>query len=285
MSRLAFANLALLIAVTGAGLWVYVKPAREALTMHVLSARSPPQASKIRIERDGHPAIVLDREGERWRLALPVSAEADAHEVERVLAILTARAVERYPAVDLDRYELARPGLRLSIDDESFAFGMANPVSGEQYVLARDAVYPIAPRYGAALPLDAMQLVRRRLLSTAEIPWRIETGEFAVALQDGKWRLTPEGGTASEDQLARWVENWQLAAAMRVAPLAEPRPALGELRVVLKGGGSVALTVVQREPELVITRRDENLQYHFPSATAQRLLSSPGARDRPPASK
>lgn len=285
MSRLALANLALLLAVTGAGLWIYVKPSREALTMHALSARTPAQASKIRIEREGHPAIVLDRQHERWRLAVPVSAEADAHEVERVLAILTARAVERYPAVGLDRYELSHPRLRLSIDDESFAFGMANPVSGEQYVLARNAVYPIAPRYGAALPLDAMQLARRRLLSAAEIPSRIETAEFAVALQDGKWTLTPQGGTASEDQLARWVEDWRHAAATRVVPLAGPLPGLGEVRMALKGGGSVAFTIVQRQPELVITRGDEKLEYHFPPATAQRLLSSPVARDPRPAPK
>jgi hypothetical protein len=284
MSRLTVANLALLLAVAGAGLWAYVKPSRETVTAHMLSARLPARASKISIEREGHPAIVLHRQDERWRLVLPVSAEADAHEVERVLAILTARAVERYPAAGLERYELARPQLRLSIDDEHFAFGMANPVTGEQYVLAGDAVYPIAPRYGAALPLDAMQLARRQLLSAAEVPARIDTGEFAVALQDGKWTLTPGGGAAGEDHLARWVENWRLAAAARVTLLAGPRPALAEVKVALRDGGSIAFTVVQREPELVIARGDEKLQYYFPAKAAQRLLLSP-ARDRPVASK
>jgi hypothetical protein len=91
-----------------------------------------------------------------------MSAEADASEVERLLSVLTARAVQRYPAASLERYELERPRLRLVIDHESFIFGMTHPVSGEQYVLASGAVYPIAPRYGAALPLDAMQLVARR---------------------------------------------------------------------------------------------------------------------------
>jgi hypothetical protein len=161
MSRLALSNLALLLAVAAAGLWIYVKPPREALATHALSARSPAQALSIRIERGGHPAIVLDRSGGEWRLAAPVSAEADAYAVERMLAILTARAPERYPAVDLDRFELERPRVRLTIDHESFAFGMTNPVSGEQYVLALGAVFPIAPRYGAALPVDAMQLVRK----------------------------------------------------------------------------------------------------------------------------
>ena len=284
MSRVALANLALLLAVAAAGLWAYVKPAREAGTAYVLSERAPARASKIRIEREGHPAIALDRRGKRWHLVAPVRAEADARAVERVLAILTARGLARYPAAGLERYELERPRLRLSIDDESFAFGMANPVSGEHYVLARDAVYPIAPRYGAALPLDAMQMARRQLLSAAEIPWRIETPEFAVTLQDEKWRLTPGAGTVSEAELARWVENWRLAVATRVAPLARSRPALGTVTVALKGAGSIAFTVTQREPELVITRGDEKLEYHFPAAGAQRLLFSP-ARGEHSASK
>lgn len=162
ISRLALVNVALLLAVAAAGVWVYVKPVRETVTTHALSARPPAHASKIRIERAGHPAILLDKSGEIWRIAEPVSAEADTYEVEQVLAILAARALERYPALNLDRYELERPRLRLVIDNESFAFGMTNPVSGEQYVLARDAIYPIAPRYGAALPVDVMQLVRKR---------------------------------------------------------------------------------------------------------------------------
>ena len=284
MSRLAFANIALLLAVSGAGLWAYLKPPRETITAHTLSTRPPAQAAKIRIEREGHPAIVLDRQHALWRLTLPVTGEADAHEVERVLSILTARAVERYPAVRLERSELAPPRLRLNLDDESFAFGMANPVTGEQYVLAGENVYPIAPRYGAALPLDPMQLARRRLLSAAEMPLRIETGEFAVARQDGKWTLTPGGEAVNEDHLARWVESWRLAAATRVAPAADTRPALAEVKVALEGGASIAFTVVQREPELVIAREDEKLHYYFPAASAQRLLLSP-ARDPPVASK
>jgi hypothetical protein len=284
MSRLAFVNLALLLAVGGAGLWAYVGPAREAIPTHALSERAPAEASKILIERAGHPAIALERRNRQWRLAAPVAAEADAQAVERVLAILTARGFARYPAAGLDRYELERPRFQLTIDDERFAFGMTHPVSGEHYVLVRDAVYPIAPRYGAALPLDAMQMVRRRLLSAAEIPWRVETDEFGVSFQDGKWRLTPEAGAVSDEQLAHWVENWRLAAATRIVPLAALRPALGTVTVTLKDGGSIAFTVVQREPELVIARGDERLQYHFPAASAQRLLVAP-ARAEPPAPK
>ena len=152
MRRLSVANLALLLAVAALAAVVYFKPSRQESATHALSTRLPAQAAAIRIERQGSPAIVIEKTGEVWRLAAPTSAEADAFQIQRLLAILTARPVQRFPAAGLDRFELDRPRLRLAIDDEVFAFGMVNTVSNEQYVLTRDAVYAIEPRYGSALP-------------------------------------------------------------------------------------------------------------------------------------
>ena len=121
-----------------------------------------------------------------------------------------------------------------------------------------------------------MELVRKQLLSSTEVPLRFEMGTFTIEHNEGKWLLSPSTGTLSQDDLARWVENWRLAAALRVAPLA-PKPAPAAVRIGLKSGGSVNLGIVQRAPELVIARDDEGLQYHFPAAMAQRLLLPPAA--------
>jgi len=45
----------------------------------------------------------------------------------------------------------------------------------------------------------------------------------------------------------------------------------------LKGGAELALGLLAREPELVLLRADEKLQYHFRADAAKRLLSPPGA--------
>jgi hypothetical protein len=56
-------------------------------------------------------------------------------------------------------------------------------------------------------------------------------------------------------------------------------------RIHLKSGASFTLGVVAREPELVLARSDETLQYHFRAELAKRLLSPPAARDEFPAQK
>jgi hypothetical protein len=285
MRRLPLVNLALLLVVAGLMAWVYFKPPREASAMLALSARLPAQATAIRIERSGNPAIAIEKKGEIWRLTAPMSAEADPIQVQRLLAIRSARSPQRFPATGLERFELDRPRIQITIDDEVFVFGMVNAVSSEQYVLAQNAVFAIEPRYGRALQVDAMEFARKQLFSSSEVPLRFEMGTFSFSHSDGKWRLAPSTEPLSQDDLARWVENWRLASALRVAPLA-PRPALGEVRIDLKSGGSVKLAILQSTPELVIAREDEGLQYHFPAAIAQRLLQPPAAaRDERAAQK
>ena len=279
MKRLPLANLMLLVVVVALAAVVYLKTPREETATLALSVRLPAHATTIRIERPGNPVITIERMGDVWRLTAPVSAEADAFQIQRLLALLTARSPQRIPASHLERFELDRPRSKLVIDDEVFAFGMVNAVSGEQYVLARDAVYAIEARYGSTLPVNAMELVRKQLLSSSEAPLRFEMGTFTVDHRAGSWHLAPANGALSQDDLARWVENWRLAAALRVAALT-PKTELGAAMVALKSGASVKFGIVQRAPELVIAREDEGLQYHFPAVLARRLLQPPaGDRD------
>jgi hypothetical protein len=284
MRRLSLANLALLVAVAALAAFVYFRPSREDSAAQPLSARPAGQAALIRIEREGAPAVVVEKRDGRWHLSAPLSAEADTFQIERLLAVRSARPVQRFPASNLERFELDRPRLRLVIDDEAFAFGMVNAVSGEQYVLVREAVYAIDPGYGAALPVDGMQLARKQLLSGSAIPVRFDMGQFVVEQKAGQWLLRPAPATLSQDELARWVENWRFASALRVAPRGA-NPALMEMRVDLQSGASVKLAILARAPELVIARDDEKLQYHFPAAIAQRLLQPPGTAVAEPAQR
>ena len=275
MTRLTLVNLALLLAVAALAVVTYFRPAREEAPTHAVSSRLPAHARSVRIERAGTPAIAVEKQGETWRIVEPLRAEADADRVQRLLEILTARSAQRYDAGDTERFDLARPRTRLVIDGESYQFGMVNAVAGEQYVLVGGVVHAIASRYGAALPLHAADIARRQLLSHAEIPVRFEMGEFALRQEAGKWLMLPARKALSEDELASWVKAWRITAASRVAPLTQ-RSYAGELRIALASGTSLTFGIVQREPELVIAREDEKLQYHFPSVTARRLLAPPG---------
>jgi hypothetical protein len=194
--------------------------------------------------------------------------------VQRLLAILDARASNRLPAEDLTRFELAPPRARLTIDQQSFDFGAINTVTREQYVLTRDAVYTVILNYGAALPPDAFTLIARRLFESDEPVTRFVFGAFTLEQQDGKWRMTPPQDDLSQDDLQRWAGAWRHASALRAEPYDQRQPQ-EELHLELASGKRVTLGVLQRTPEFVLARPDIKLQHVFTAETGQRLLTPP----------
>ena len=284
MSRTGWLNAALLAAVVALAAFIHFKPAKDAPVEHPLSALKPAESRSIRIERAGAPPILLERKQDSWIITAPFTARADDLRVRQLLEILEARAANRLAAADLARFELERPAVQLTVDGQSFGFGMVSPVTREQYVLTSGAVYAVSPRYGAALPAGAAGLASRQLFGTGEIPIRIELKAFTVEQRDGNWRQTPAASDLSQDDFVRWVDEWRRAAAVRVEPQGKGKP-LAEIRVQLTGGAELALGLLAREPELVLLRADEKLQYHFRADAAKRLLSPPNAAAEVPAAK
>ncbi|MGH6692062.1 MAG: DUF4340 domain-containing protein [Gammaproteobacteria bacterium] len=284
MSRVAWLNAALVAIVVALGAFLYLRPARDAAVEYPLSALKSGEALSLRVERAGAAPVVLEKKQDGWFLTAPFTARADDSRVQRLLAIVEAKAAHRLPAGDRGRFGLEPPQARIVVDGQAFSFGVVNDITREQYVMAGEAIYAVHPRYGMALPATALDAASRQLFGTHEVPVRIEGRQFTVAQQEGKWALTPGGGELSQDDLIRWVDEWRLASALRVEPRSAKR-ARDDIRVQLKSGATLTLGVVAREPELVLLRSDEKLQYHFRAELAQRLLSPPSVRDEPAATK
>jgi hypothetical protein len=118
------------------------------------------------------------------------------------------------------------------------------------------------------------------LLGENEIPASLRTGALRMETRDGRIVLDPEPPEAerpSQDELRDWLEQWRYASSLSTAPAGSP--AKGELvRVGLEDGRTLEFVVVQRTPELVLARQDENLLYTFAAEQADRLLSPPTRR-------
>ena len=272
-------TLALLGAVVAAlGAWVYFKPSARDADTHALSGLKSADVKRVRVERfdAGKPApvIVLERQAAGWRMTAPVAARAEPGQVERLLGILDARAAARYPASGLDRYGLVQPQAKLTIEDQVFAYGAINTMTREQYVLTADAVYVVPIARSTTLPRDADALLARTLFAPGEVPVRFELPGFAMTLEDGTWKLAP-GTEASADERNAWVDGWRHATALRAALHDGSTPA-ATIRIALKDGRTLELGILQRDPDLVLLRADEGIQFHFIADAAKRLLSPPG---------
>ena len=276
------AALAAVVAVLS--IYIYFKPAR-APGEYSLSTLKAQEIRSIRVERPGDTApLLLERRQDGWYVASPFAARADALRAHQVLAIAEAKSSHRLPATELARFELDRPVAWVTLGGQTFSFGLVNAVTREQYVLAGDFVYTLHPRYGAALPARPADAANRQLFAADEVPVRIELKEFTVESRSGKWTLAPSAGAVSQEEFTRWVDEWHLASALRVEPWTRGKP-FAEIRVRLKNGGNLTLGVLARNPELVLVRTDEKLQYHFRAEAAKRLLTPPAAARAEPARK
>ncbi len=266
-------NVALLAAVTALALFAYYKPHQSEPELR-LSTLKAADVKNLRIAITGSPPLVLERTASEWRLTAPLAARADSFQMQRLLALLDATAKDRLPAAGLARFDLNEPYARVTADQQRFSFGAVNQMSREQYVLTQAGVYLLPLRYGAALPKSALQLVSRQLFAADEVPVAFEFKEFSLAQQDSKWIMSPAAADMSQDDINRWIDEWRLASALAVQA-ADGRKPLATIKVRLKNGGNLALTVLQHEPELVLARSDESFAYQFAGALASRLLAPP----------
>jgi hypothetical protein len=99
--------------------------------------------------------------------------------------------------------------------------------------------------------------------------------DFSLTRKEGRWILSPPADT-SQDDLQRYVDQWRYASAAQAEPY-DQRPPLAEIRITLRDGTVLELGVLQREPQLVLWRRDTGLQYLFLKAAGRALLTRPGA--------
>lgn len=278
MSRAGWLNAALAAVIVALGVFLYLRPGKNAAVEYPLSGLKAREVRSLRIERAGAVSVVLARKEDTWFIEAPIAARADESRVMQLLAVVEARTAHRLPAGDRGRFGLEPPQARVIADGQPFSFGLVNDITREQYVMAGDAVYALHPRYGAALPESAVQLASRQLFGPGEAPARIALGDFTVEQRDGKWTLAPRAADLSQDDYIRWVDEWRLASALGVEPAPAAR-ARDKITIQLKNGGELTLGVISREPELVLARSDEKLQYRFGAALAKRLLSPPTTAD------
>lgn len=290
---------ALFVIVLALGTWIYYKPPANVVDTHALSALKSGEVKRIRFQRvtpvdstaatsesstqaqqaAGSVVIVLDRRNDSWLMTTPGVARAEKFQVERMLSILEARSAVRYTAADLSRYSLDKPQVTLTLDDQVFAYGAINNMTREQYVLTGNAIYLVPLAYSIGLPRSVDALLALRLFDGDEAPVRFELPQFSVALRDGTWTVTPTTHDMGPDERHAWVDTWRNASAIRVARSVKGDSS-EEVKVGLKDGRTITFAILQREPELVLLRRDEGVEYHFFGDSGKRLVAPPGPISR-----
>ncbi len=152
-----------------------------------------------------------------------------------------------------------------------------NDVTNEQYVATAGAIYLVAPFFGYGIPTEVGKLVSRKLLDDAEVPVAFDFGRYRIARDErGTWTIegaspAQQGKALSQDDFNRWADEWRFTSSLGAEPR---RGARGREHLVVqfRDGKKVAMEIVQKQPEFLLVRSDENIQYRFGAAVGRRLL-------------
>ncbi len=238
-----------------------------------LSTIDGPAVKAITVTRQDGGAIVLAKEGERWRLRAPYSVPANPGRIQSILGFLEGPSQASFPAKghELKRFGLAEPKVRIEVDADAFAFGDTSPMNGQRYVLYQDQVHLTMDTLYEPLLADPGDFVSPRLVEEDRELTAIELPGATVEHRESGWVLRPADTAVADGALARLADDWRSAEALAVRKRRDAA-STDTVTLELKDAPPLRFEILTREPELVLARPEWGLEYQLGSGMAARLL-------------
>lgn len=286
-------NLVMLAVVAGLVSFLYLRPKDDAtqVIQHEVSALKMADFTAIKIEFPTKAPTSFEKVDGHWRMTAPYKMRADTLLVQRILSIIAAKSTEKFPASDMVKYGLDNPRLRLTLTSSGgpheFVFGTYNPVTEEQYVAFKDAVYLLSGGYAESASTQPIELIDKSPLTVEEAKQiagfdfsRLEQWEelrLNVDLTNGNWKVNAPKAKITQNEMNEWLEfSWKQAQSKQVELYTPDRNATyPSFQVKLKNGQSVRFDKIQESPELLLGRADEGVLYHFNNDVGFNMLNPP----------
>ncbi len=223
-----------------------------------------------------------------WYQTKPYQTRADQNIVYRLLSILAARSKEKLDSLQIEKYGLDKPKLKMTFAKENekkvFAFGTYNPVTEQQYVLFENNVFILDGIFSEMASYLPVELIDKRPLAPFE---KVVKFDFSRLEQwqenylrieiDDSGNFTADGKKIDykSEQLAEWfADNWLKALAIRVEPYKfDARIGYKSFDLYLDDKAKITFYRIQESPELLLYRKDEGLLYSFPQDRGFSMLN------------
>lgn len=277
MTHHARLNMIMLATIIAALIFLYLRPPTEQAQEFSISSLSSEAVQDVRLIKQ-HDEIVLSKTRGQWRILKPIQARADEKKIAEIILVHQAKAQQRFPLENLERFGLDRAYVQLYLNEEYFGFGSYVPITNQQYVANDEHVYVISPRYGLLFPAHAQDLASRQLLEAEEVPIKFESHQFIVELQQLNWHIRnlQSGKLPNEKTLEQWVKSWQTARAEHILQPQEMDGGfieLANIKISLRDDKNIAVKVLRNADQVVFMRSNEDVGYVFSNEAGQQLLT------------
>ena len=286
-------NLVMLALVAGLVAFLYLRPKAkiDSPLQHEVSNLKLADFTQVKVEFPAQAPTSFVKIDGLWRMTSPYKTRADQISVQRILAIIAAKSLEKFPNTDLTKFGLDNPQLKLkltkSTGDEVFSFGTFNSVTEEQYVGYNNAVYLLPGSYAEAATTQAIELIDKTPLTKNEIKqiagfdlskleqW--QANALNIDLYDGNWKTNDAKAKVTQNNMNEWLDfSWKQAQAKQVELyLPDRKVAYPSFNVKLKDGKKVHFDKISEAPDLLLGRPDEGIMYHFSNDVGFNMLNPP----------
>ena len=231
----------------------------------------------IRLQRPKQPPIVFEKTAGAWRLTAPLKARANDGRVNELVQIASTRVPTRFAAtpVELGKYALDNPLATLFLNDAEIRFGGMHPLENQLYVWhnAQVALIGVSALRGVSARLN--DFLNASVLEENTKLLALRFSSFSLKQNEqGAWVRTPQLKDLASDAINRFVDEWRFARALSVAPYSG-KPVKERVTMTIADAGkerALELGILAREPEFIVYRKDENLEYHFSADIGARLM-------------
>jgi hypothetical protein len=219
--------------------------------------------------------LMLQRDGDGWRITAPVEWPADAANVERLLSVLRieSSALAELADVDPQALGLQPPKATLRLNDTTLAFGASNNIGGRRYVLVDSRIY-LVPDIHLAFAAQGMPgIVDRRLLPGRYDISALRLPELEIGRNSEEQWQSSRDATTTQEQLELLVGNWQALPASRIHRFAADAGRGEPIEARFTDGQRIDFLLLSTQPEIIIANPNIGLQYHFRANLYDQLLA------------
>lgn len=283
MKRSYLTNL-LLLSLIMVLLWQLDRTKTPATITTIGSDLTTAMVQKITVNRASQNTIEIIKTGQGWQLQQPFIASASDSRINMLLSLLNSVPSQQFAIddnLDLSEFGLAEPNVTIRFNNNEFAFGDTEKLSGQRYLRADNRIYLFNDSISPLLQASASGFIENRLFANSSnfqslsLPYRnqqmLENKIMAMQLQDGHWQGADDRFSA--DELTTIANAWQQAYAMQVSP---DNQAAGNdflpLQFNFNNGDTLQAYARLSSQGLSVLIPERQLQYQFPASTAMNLF-------------
>jgi len=274
-------NLVLVVIVALLAAIILYKPGKEDASKEApLTTIDTNAVTKIELSRTRLASISFQKTDDHWRLLKPFSARASEFNVNALLQIAHAPAEPGFSVTnyDLQKFGLTKPTAVLMLGNHKISIGRQHPLKNARYVLYEKTIF-ILPMHEIRITENSENdFISSRLLEAGIKLDKISLPALKLAESDGQWKIISNKkkfNKITADKINDFISEWENSRALTFMPYSGRQP-VGKIKLQLKQSSkklkSITFGILAYEPEFVLFRKDEGLEYHLPQAAGKRLL-------------